>query len=35
VVFDLQREWVTAGFNATAYALKTHAEKLWAANRHV
>ena len=29
-VFDLQAEWVTAGFNATAYALKQRAEALWA-----
>lgn len=30
VAFDLQGEWVTNGFNATAHALKEHAEKLWA-----
>ena len=29
VVFDMQVEWVTAGFNATAYALKARAEQLW------
>jgi hypothetical protein len=29
VVFDLQGEWVTAGFNATAHALKARAEQLW------
>lgn len=28
-VFELQAEWVTAGFNATAYALKARAEKLF------
>ena len=30
VIFEMQQEWVTAGFNATAYALKDYAEKLWA-----
>ncbi len=30
LVFDLQGAWVTAGFNATALALKDRAEKLWA-----
>jgi hypothetical protein len=30
VVFAMQHEWVTAGFNATAYALKERAERLWA-----
>jgi hypothetical protein len=30
VAYDLQAEWVTAGFNATAHALKDRAEKLWA-----
>jgi uncharacterized protein YndB with AHSA1/START domain len=30
VIYDMQQEWVTAGFNATAYALKERAEKLWA-----
>ncbi len=30
VVFDLQGEWVTAGFNATAHALRSRAEQLWA-----
>lgn len=29
-IFDMQAEWVTAGFNATAWALKARAEKLWA-----
>ncbi|MCW2600189.1 MAG: hypothetical protein JWM02_2018 [Frankiales bacterium] len=29
LVFDLQGEWVTQGFNATAHALKAHAEQLW------
>lgn len=29
VIFEMQQEWVTAGFNATAYALKARAEKLW------
>lgn len=29
-VFAMQAQWVTDGFNATAYALKAHAEKLWA-----
>ena len=29
-VFDLQGAWVTAGFNATAQALKARAESLWA-----
>ncbi len=28
-VYAMQAEWVTAGFNATAYALKTYAEKRW------
>jgi uncharacterized protein YndB with AHSA1/START domain len=28
-VFDLQGDWVTAGFNATAQALKDRAEQLW------
>jgi uncharacterized protein YndB with AHSA1/START domain len=28
-VFAMQQEWVTAGFNVTAYALKDRAEKLW------
>jgi hypothetical protein len=31
VVYDLQGAWVTAGFNATAHALKARAEQLWAA----
>ena len=31
VAFDLQGEWVTNGFNATAYALKARAEALWSA----
>ena len=30
VAFDLQGEWVTQGFTATAWALKGRAEKLWA-----
>ena len=30
-VFAMQKDWVTAGFNATAYALKTQAERLWSA----
>ena len=30
LVFDMQGEWVTAGFNATAHALKSRAEALWA-----
>ena len=30
-VFDMQAEWVTGGFNATAHALKARAEQLWAA----
>lgn len=30
-VFAMQSEWVTAGFNATAHALKAYAEKLWSA----
>lgn len=29
IAFDLQSSWVTDGFNATAYALKAHAERLW------
>jgi uncharacterized protein YndB with AHSA1/START domain len=29
-IFAMQSEWVTAGFNATAHALKDRAEKLWA-----
>ena len=29
LVFDMQGEWVTAGFNATAHALKARAEQLW------
>jgi uncharacterized protein YndB with AHSA1/START domain len=29
-IFDMQAEWVTNGFNATAHALKTRAEQLWA-----
>ena len=29
-IFDMQQEWVTNGFNATAHALKAHAEQLWA-----
>ena len=33
VIYEMQQEWVTAGFNATAYALKEHAEKLWAAQQ--
>jgi hypothetical protein len=33
VVFDLQAEWVKAGFDATALALKDRAEKLWADRR--
>ena len=32
-VFALQQEWVTAGFNATAYALKDRAEAIVAARR--
>lgn len=28
-IYAMQSDWVTAGFNATAYALKAHAEKLW------
>ena len=28
-VFAMQKDWVTAGFNATAYALKAQAERLW------
>jgi hypothetical protein len=31
LVFDLQAAWVTAGFTATAHALKARAEQLWAA----
>lgn len=31
VVYEMQAQWVTAGFNATAYALKARAEQLWAA----
>lgn len=31
VVYDLQAEWVKAGFDATARALKARAEQLWAA----
>ncbi|MCW2543755.1 MAG: hypothetical protein JWM40_1307 [Frankiales bacterium] len=30
-IFDMQAEWVTNGFNATAHALKARAEQLWAA----
>jgi hypothetical protein len=30
VIFEMQQQWVTAGFNATAYALKEYAEKRWA-----
>lgn len=30
-VFAMQQEWVTAGFNATAHALKARAEQLWTA----
>jgi hypothetical protein len=30
VVFDLQGDWVTTGFNATAHALKARVEALWA-----
>jgi hypothetical protein len=30
VVYDMQAEWVKAGFDATALALKDRAEKLWA-----
>ena len=30
VIYEMQQEWVTAGFNATAYALKEYAEKRWA-----
>ncbi len=33
LIYDLQAEWVTAGFNATAYALKARAEQLWEAQR--
>jgi hypothetical protein len=33
VIYDMQQEWVTAGFNATAYALKEYAEKRWAASQ--
>jgi uncharacterized protein YndB with AHSA1/START domain len=29
LVFDMQGAWVTAGFNATAHALKARAEQLW------
>ena len=32
-IYDLQAEWVTAGFNATAYALKARAEQVWKADR--
>lgn len=32
-IYDLQAQWVTAGFNATAYALKARAEQLWEAQR--
>lgn len=28
-VFELQASWVTAGFNAVAYALQARAQKLW------
>ncbi|MCW2674850.1 MAG: hypothetical protein JWP14_3439 [Frankiales bacterium] len=28
-VFAMQKDWVTDGFNATAYALKAQAERLW------
>jgi hypothetical protein len=34
VAYDLQGEWVTNGFNATAHALKERAEKLWASRDH-
>lgn len=30
VVYAMQKDWVTEGFNATAYALKEYAEKRWA-----
>ncbi len=28
-IYAMQQQWVTDGFNATAYALKAHAEKLY------
>lgn len=33
VVYEMQAEWVKAGFDATALALKDRAEKLWADQR--